>query len=805
MFPRPAQILSLVALVLLAVMSSARAQMAPATISNITPAGGERSRFVTLTIDGINLGGADRILFSDAHLTGKVVSVEDLGVEKRVIPKGSLSAPIKDVANVFRVVAEVRIAPQTPPGRYTFRLSSALGTTNSMAFGVGALPEIAEEKDHADLAHAQKISLPATLIGGLENVGAQDYYAFRARGGEELIFEVNAASLGSSIDSLVELLDAEGRVVAANDDHRGNTDSLLVYRVPTAGEYFLRIRDTMNSSGKRKFYRLNAGELTYLTGVFPLGVPRGSESEVNVAGFNLDPSARQVKIDARHSGREAERLPVTLNTTKAEPLNRLRVAAGGHPEIFAASSTHDLASAQSVTWPITINGRVGERRRAATDVEGNISFFKFRARQSDRLVLSVAAARLGSPLDSEIEILDAQGKQIPRLVARPLLETFTTLRDHDSLTRGIRLTSPKGIEAGDYLLIGEELIRVERLPENPDMETTMIGAKNQRLTYGGTTAEMHALDSPVYKVALYEPHAELPAGGMTPRVFTYRNDDGGPYYGKDSYLMFTAPADGDYFVKLRDTRDLGGPDYAYRLTIAPPAPDFTLSVTPASPNVPLGGSVPVQVFANRVDDFDAPIEVRVEGLPAGLIASTGVIQPNSYATVLTISCAPDFKAPAGGANFKWRVVGHAPAAGKTLARVADSEDGVSVVSISRPPDVAVTTAQREITIEPGGEVEVTVNVARAGDFAGRVPVEVMNLPLGLNVPDVGLNGVLVRESESTRTFKIVADSKAQPVEQFIIVAARVETNSSVPSVHAAPPIKLRVVPKRSLASSAQKP
>jgi hypothetical protein len=102
-------------------------------------------------------------------------------------------------------------------------------------------------------------------------------------------------------------------------------------------------------------------------------------------------------------------------------------------------------------------------------------------------------------------------------------------------------------------------------------------------------------------------------------------------------------------------------------------------------------------------------------------------------------------------------------------------------------------------------VEVTVNVARAGDFAGRVPVEVMNLPLGLNVPDVGLNGVLVRESESTRTFKIVADSKAQPVEQFIIVAARVETNSSVPSVHAAPPIKLRVVPKRSLASSAQKP
>src|SRR5262249_38507492 len=267
--------------------------------------------------------------------------------------------------------------------------------------------------------------------------------------------------------------------------------------------------------------------------------------------------------------------------------------------------------------------------------------------------------------------------------------------------------SAKSIEPGDYLLIGNELVRVERLPEHPDADTRLLGYRGRRFSYEGTTPVNQAVDSPVYKVALYDPHAQLPAGGMRPRLFTYFNDDGGPSFGKDSYLLFSAPADGDYYLRLKDARDLGGERFTYRLTIAPPLPDYSLSVTPASPNVPLGGRVPIQVFANRVDGFDGPIEVRVGGLPEGLSPTTGTILPGSYGTVLSLACSADLRSGAGATGFNWKVIGRAKVRGKEVIKVADPEDPVSVVSVSSPPDLTVAVEPQELTLEPGGEAKVT--------------------------------------------------------------------------------------------------
>ena len=50
----------------------------------------------------------------------------------------------------------------------------------------------------------------------------------------------------------------------------------------------------------------------------------------------------------------------------------------------------------------------------------------------------------------------------------------------------------------------------------------------------------------------------------------------------DSYLMVKLPADGTYYVHLGDTARNGGEEYAYRLRISPPQPDFALRVVPSS-------------------------------------------------------------------------------------------------------------------------------------------------------------------------------------------------------------------------------
>jgi hypothetical protein len=116
-------------------------------------------------------------------------------------------------------------------------------------------------------------------------------------------------------------------------------------------------------------------------------------------------------------------------------------------------------------------------------------------------------------------------------------------------------------------------------------------------------------------------------------------------------------------------------------------------------------------------------------------------------------------------------------------------------------DILMTAETKEVVIEPGGSAEITVSIARQGDFRGRVPVEVRNLPPRVRVLDVGLNGVLLNEDESRRSFTIDALPNAEPVDQLIYVSGLIETRSGQQNSYAAPQaIRLRVKAKTAVAS-----
>ena len=85
----------------------------------------------------------------------------------------------------------------------------------------------------------------------------------------------------------------------------------------------------------------------------------------------------------------------------------------------------------------------------------------------------------------------------------------------------------------------------------------------------------------------------------------------------DSYLMVKLPADGKYFIHLGDTRRQAGKEYAYRLRISRPQPDFVLRVIPSRISIPSKGSAAVTIFAIRKDGFDGPIKLGFKDLPQG--------------------------------------------------------------------------------------------------------------------------------------------------------------------------------------------
>jgi hypothetical protein len=446
------------------------------------------------------------------------------------------------------------------------------------------------------------------------------------------------------------------------------------------------------------------------------------------------------------------------------------VALGNEPEIESQGG--------AIPVPVTVNGKIG--------APGTQNRYSFKARKGDQLVLEVNARRLGSDLDSFLEVLDSQGNPIERAVVRPVWETSVTLRDHDSATGGIRIQAWDALQVGDYVMMGAEIVRVDAIPLSPDNDMEFERFGGQRLAFFDTTSEDHAMDQPVYKVQIHPPGAKLSPNGLPVAHLFYRNDDGGPGYGKDSLVHFTAPADGEYIASIRDVRGMGGENYAYRLMVRPPRPDFRLTVSPRNPNVPVGGTIPVTVTASRIDGFDGPIDVFLEDLPAGLHATRSAIAAGQVSATILLSA--DANANLADA-VPLKAIGRAGA----LAHAASPEDRLKLISLMPLSDVLMTAETKEITLAPGGKAEITVSIARQGDFRGRVPVEVRNLPPRVRVLDVGLNGVLITEDESRRSFTIEALPTAEPVDQLIYVAGFIETRSGQASSYASPQaIRLRV-------------
>jgi hypothetical protein len=149
------------------------------------------------------------------------------------------------------------------------------------------------------------------------------------------------------------------------------------------------------------------------------------------------------------------------------------------------------------------------------------------------------------------------------------------------------------------------------------------------------------------------------AGG---KVLTESDDVG---KGRDPELTFTAPADGEYRVLVRDLNDHGGPRCAYLLRVLAPEPDFALTLGSDRFDATPGKPTTVSVKVDRKDGFSDAIEVVAEGLPDGVTAAPATSKPgDASAKVVNLTLSADGRAHPG----PFRVVGKAD--GSSSPRVA---------------------------------------------------------------------------------------------------------------------------------------
>lgn len=725
----------------------------PPSIAKITPNWSERGRTIRITVEGTHLDGVFELTSSNPKMSGKLAPT----------PKTPTA-----------VQFDLNLPSDLPAGAYQLGLKSPVGQGNSLPFIVDLFQTVDEKEPNDSPRTGQRISLPAAVVGSIGKAGEVDFFRFEAKQGQQLGVQALTSGIGSKLEPILELTDANGQILLESEN------GLLGYICAQAGTYSLGIRDRQFRGGKEMNYRLQMGDIPIITGVFPLGIQRGAESVVRLDGVNLG-EVRTVGVKAPANAAVGSKMPIQF--LHGNPLGSPSVVVDEFSEVVAPESpTASSGSARVVSVPGTANGRITS--------PGLTDTWRFQARKGQRLILEVNARRLGSPLDSYLEILDARGKPVPRAVLRCQAKTYTTFRDHDSTGPGIRMETWGEFAINDYVLVDNELMRIWALPKNPDDDCQLYSVAGQRQGFLETTPTHHSMGTPMYKVAIHPPGNTFPPNGFPVVTVFYRNDDGGQGYGKDSRLYFDPPADGEYQVRIGDSRSQAGQNYAYRMTIRPPRPSFMVKFDPTSPAVWKGEALPINVTAERLDGFDGAIEVRLENLPPGFSAPATTIPAGETTTSFALWADLSAKTPVANAPGS---DGHPL---KLVARAAINEQDVireatgSLPKVVEPGDLTTTALQSEVTVQPGKETRLTVKIDRRNGFKGRVPLDVRGLPHGVRVLDIGLNGILITENESSRTFAIYAEPWVQPTEHPFVVLARSEKKNTE---HAAKSVLLKVV------------
>jgi hypothetical protein len=122
---------------------------------------------------------------------------------------------------------------------------------------VSEFPNVLASGQAGDREHATGVDFrpPFALNGIISRKDEEDWFRFAAIKGVPLAVNVYARQLRSPLDSTIEIFDAKGRSLAANDD-AGGADSALKYTPSESTNYFVRIRDTLGRFGRDFTYRI---------------------------------------------------------------------------------------------------------------------------------------------------------------------------------------------------------------------------------------------------------------------------------------------------------------------------------------------------------------------------------------------------------------------------------------------------------------------------------------------------------------------------------------------------------------------
>ena len=268
------------------------------------------------------------------------------------------------------------------------------------------------------------------------------------------------------------------------------------------------------------------------------------------------------------------------------------------------------------------------------------------------------------------------------------------------------------------------------------------------------------------------------------------NDDNN---GPDSYYRFTAPADGEYVLRVKDHLDRGGEEFVYRVEVTPVEPKLVLTIPLVANNsqerqtivVPRGNRFATLIRATR-SDFGGALKLSIPNLPAGMTMSEALVADGVDVVPVVFEAAAD--APTAGALVD---VTGAPADGKQQVRsewtqtadlvifgnqVAYYQAKVNklAVAVAEKAPFKLSLVQPKAPLVQSGSMPLKVVAERREGFKGAI-----NLSFPWSPPGVGAGGATIAEGQNEAVIPLNASGEAQVANWKVCVLGSSDAGGTV--------------------------
>jgi hypothetical protein len=480
-------ILIIPALVATALLGASCSLAKPPTLTDLFPPGAGRGQTVVVKASGT---------FDHWPVQGWI---EGQGVEIRPEhEKGKLT---------------VRVSADAAPGLRWVRLYDQEGASTLRPFLIGILSEVVEVEPNDEPKAPQTLATASVTVNGrLARAGDVDGFAIRLNRGQTIVANLQANQpLGSPMDAVLQVVSADGFVLAQNDDDIGR-DPRIVFEAPSTGSYIVRVfafpatpdSGIRFAGGSTFVYRLTVTSGGFLDYAFPLVIGRDGPKSLEMVGWNIPADAQRLPIPKRDACDEFTVFHPSLAGT-AE-VRRVPLAAAVETEPNAPTAP------QVITGAIAISGRINPA--------GDQDAFRLSLRKNDKRVFRVESRALGRPLDPVLLVLDSSGKVLTELDdtgrnSRDLERSFTAPSDGEYRII-VRDLNGEGGPRSAYLL--------SVIEPQPDFALT-LAADRFELTSGKPTKIAVAVQRKDGDCGPIEINAENLPHGITARTATSKPGD----------------------------------------------------------------------------------------------------------------------------------------------------------------------------------------------------------------------------------------------------------------------------------------